>query len=197
MRDGQKDEQVHLRIDYGKGEGKRAVRCRGTLSDYGVALLAQGHFGIFLRRGGTLAARGVGLVADPRRAGAEEVEDEEAPGRELGDEDARAAVVAVAVEGEAAAGEDDMVEVAAAVGVGMFRGWLEEDFGVVDAGVVDYPLEVFSEQRERAGTVGMVVDDPRGAAAQTAVALDGAEQLDIGDREATAQGALKLKQIFF
>ena len=95
------------------------------------------------------------------------------------------------MEGEAAAGEDDMVEVAAAVGVGMFRGRLEEDFGVVDAGVVDDPLEVFSEQRERAGTVGVVVDDPRGAAAQAAVALDGAEQLDVGDREATAEGALK------
>ena len=191
MRDGQKDEQVHLRIDYGKGEGKRAMGCRGTLSDYGVALLAQGHFSIFLGGGGTLAARGVGLVADPRRAGAEEVEDEQAAGRELGDEDARAAVVAVAVEGEAAACEDDMVEVAAAVGVGMFRWRLKEDFGVVDAGVVDDPLEVFSEQRERAGTVGMVVDYPGGAAAQAAVALDGAEQLDIGDREATAEGALK------
>ena len=181
MRDGQKDEQVHLRIDYGKGEGKRAVRCRGTLSDYGVALLAQGQSGIFLGGGRTLAARGVGLVADPRRAGAEEVEDEQAAGRELGDEDARAAVVAVAVEGEAAAGEDDVVEVAAAVGVGMFGGWLEEDFGVVDAGVVDDPLEVFSEQRERAGTVGMVVDYPGGAAAQAAVALDGAQQLDVGE----------------
>ena len=191
MRDGQKDEQVHLRIDYGKGEGKRAVRCRGTLSDYGVALLAQGHFGIFLRRGGTLAARGVGLVADPRRAGAEEVEDEEAAGRELGNEDARAAVVAVAVEGEAAAGEDDMVEVAAAVGVGMFRGWLEEDFGVVDASVVDDPLEIFSQEGERAGAVGMVVDDPRGAAAQAAVALDGTQQLDVGEREAAPEGALK------
>ena len=181
MRDGQKDEQVHLRIDYGKGEGKRAVRCRGTLSDYGVALLAEGHFSIFLRGDGTLAARGVGLVADPGRAGAEEVEDEQATGRELGNEDARAAVVAVAVEGEAAACEDDVVEVAAAVGVGMFGGWLEEDFGVVDAGVVDDPLEVFSEQRERAGTVGMVVDYPGGAAAQSAVALDGAQQLDVGE----------------
>ena len=79
MRDGQKDEQVHLRIDYGKGEGKRAVRGRGTLSDYGVALLAQGQSGIFLAGDGTLAARGVGLVADPGRAGAEEVEDEQAP----------------------------------------------------------------------------------------------------------------------
>ena len=197
MRDGQKDEQVHLRIDYGKGEGKRAVRCRGTLSDYGVALLAQRKFRIFLGGGGTLAARGVGLVADPRRTRAEEVEDEEAAGRELGDEDARAAVVAVAVEGEAAACEDDVVEVAAAVGVGMFGGGLEEDFGVVDAGVVDDPPEVFLEQRERAGTVGVVVDNPGGAAAQTAVALDGAEQLDIGDREATAEGALELKQIFF
>lgn len=197
MRDGQKDEQVHLRIDYGNGEGKRAVRCRGTLSDYGVALLAEGQSGIFLAGGRTLAARGVGLVADPGRAGAEEVEDEQAAGRELGYEDARAAVVAVAMEGEAAAGEDDMVEVAAAVGVGMFRWWLEEDFGVVDAGVVDDPPEVFAQERERAGTVGVVVDDPRGAAAQAAVALDGAEQLDIGDREATAQGALELKQIFF
>ena len=101
------------------------------------------------------------------------------------------------MEGEAAACEDDMVEVAAAVGVGMFRGRLEEDFGVVDAGVVDDPPEVFAQERERAGTVGMVVDYPGGAAAQAAVALDGAEQLDIGDREATAQGALKLKQIFF
>ena len=196
MRDGQKDEQVHLRIDYGKGEGKRAVRCRGTLSDYGVALLAQRKFRIFLGGGGTLAARGVGLVADPRRTRAEEVEDEEAAGRELGDEDARAAVVAVAVEGEAAAGEDDVVEVAAAVGVGVFGGWLEEDFGVVDAGVVDDPLEVFAQERERAGAVGMVVDNPGGAAAQAAVALDGAQQLDVGEREATAEGALELKQIF-
>ena len=197
MRDGQKDEQVHLRIDYGKGEGKRAVRGRGTLSDYGVALLAEGHFSIFLRGDGTLAARGVGLVADPRRAGAEEVEDEQTAGRELGNEDARAAVVAVAMEGEAAAGEDDVVEVTAAVGIGMFRWRLEEDFGVVDASVVDDPLEIFSQEGERAGTVGMVVDYPGGAAAQAAVALDWAEQLDIGDREATAQGALKLKQIFF
>ena len=173
------------------------MRCRGTLSDYGVALLAQGHFGIFLRRGGTLAARGVGLVADPGRAGAEEVEDEQATGRELGNEDARAAVVAVAVEGEAAAREDDMVEVAAAVGVGMFRGWLEEDFGVVDAGVVENPPEVFAQERERAGTVGVVVDNPGGAAPQAAVALDGAEQLDIGEREAPPEGALELKQIFF
>jgi len=167
------------------------VRCRGTLSDYGVALLAQRKFRIFLGGGGTLAARGVGLVADPRRAGAEEVEDEQAAGRELGDEDARAAVVAVAVEGEAAACEDDMVEVAAAVGVGMFRWRLKEDFGVVDAGVVDDPPEVFLEQRERAGTVGMVVDDPRGAAAQAAVALDWAEQFDIGERETAPEGALK------
>ena len=196
MRDGQKDEQVHLRIDYGKGEGKRAVRGRGTLSDYGVALLAEGHFSIFLRGDGTLAARGVGLVADPRRAGAEEVEDEEAAGRQLGDEDARAAVVAVAMEGEAAAGEDDMVEVAAAVGVGMFRWRLEEDFGVVDAGVVDDPPEVFLEQRERAGTVGMVVDNPGGAAAQAAVALDRAQQLDISEREAASEGALEVEEIF-
>ena len=191
MRDGQKDEQVHLRIDYGKGKGKRAVRGRGTLSDYGVALLAQGQSGIFLGGGGTLAARGVGLVADPRRAGAEEVEDEQAAGRELGDEDARAAVVAVAVEGEAAAGEDDMVEVAAAVGVGMFWGWLEEDFGVVDAGVVEDPLEIFAQERERAGAVGVVVDYPGGAAAQAPVALDGAQELDVGEREAAAEGALK------
>ena len=99
------------------------------------------------------------------------------------------------MEGEAAAGEDDVVEVAAAVGVGVFGGWLEEDFGVVDAGVVDDPLEVFAQERERTGTVGMVVDNPRGAAAQAAVALDGAQQLDIGDREATAQGALKGAQI--
>ena len=196
MRDGQKDEQVHLRIDYGEGEGKRAVRCRGTLSDYGVALLAQRKFRIFLGGGGTLAARGVGLVADPRRTRAEEVEDEEAAGRELGDEDARAAVVAVAVEGEAAAGKDDMIEVAAAVGVGMFRWWLEEDFGVVDAGVVDDPLEIFAEERERAGAVGVVVDYPGGAATQAAVALDGAQELDVGEREATAEGALELKQIF-
>jgi len=175
----------------GEGEGKRAVRGRGTLSDYGVALLAQGQSGIFLGGDGTLAARGVGLVADPRRAGAEEVEDEQAAGRELGDEDARAAVVAVAVEGEAAAGEDDMVEVAAAVGVGMFRGWLEEDFGVVDSGVVEDPLEVFAQERERAGAVGVVVDYPRGAAAQAAVALDGAQELDIGERKAAAEGALK------
>ena len=167
------------------------MRCRGTLSDYGVALLAQGQSGIFLGGDGTLAARGVGLVADPRRAGAEEVEDEQAAGRELGDEDARAAVVAVAVEGEAAAGEDDMVEVAAAVGVGMFRGWLEEDFGVVDSGVVEDPLEVFAQERERAGAVGVVVDYPRGAAAQAAVALDGAQELDIGERKAAAEGALK------
>ena len=173
------------------------MRCRGTLSDYGVALLAQGHFNIFLGGGGTLAARGVGLVADPRRAGAEEVEDEEAAGRQLGDEDARAAVVAVAMEGEAAAGEDDMVEVAAAVGVGMFRWRLEEDFGVVDAGVVDDPPEIFSEQGERAGTVGVVVDNPRRAAAQAAVALNGTQQLDVGEREAAAEGTLELKQIFF
>ena len=172
------------------------MRCRGTLSDYGVALLAQSQSGIFLRGDGTLAARGVGLVADPRRTRAEEVEDEEAAGRELGDEDARAAVVAVAVEGEAAAGEDDMVEVAAAVGVGMFRWWLEENFGVVDAGVVDDPPEVFAQERERAWTVGVVVDNPGGAAAQAAVALDGAEQLDVGEREAAAEGALELKQIF-
>ena len=99
------------------------------------------------------------------------------------------------MEGEAAAGEDDMVEVAAAVGVGMFRWRLEEDFGVVDAGVVDDPLEVFAQERERTGTVGMVVDNPRGAAAQAAVALDGAQQLDVGDREATAEGALKLAEI--
>ena len=71
------------------------------------------------------------------------MEDEEAAGRELGDEDARAAVVAVAVEGEAAAGEDDVVDVAAAVGVGMFRGWLEEDFGIFNACIVDYPAEIF------------------------------------------------------
>ena len=95
------------------------------------------------------------------------------------------------MEGEAAAGEDDMVEVAAAVGVGVFRWRLKEDFGVVDAGIVDDPLEVFSEQRERAGTVGVVVDNPRGAAAQAAVALDGAEQLDVGEREAAAERALK------
>ena len=119
------------------------------------------------------------------------MEDEQATGRELGNEDARAAVVAVAVEGEAAACEDDVVEVAAAVGVGMFGGRLEEDFGVVDAGVVDDPPEVFLEQRERAGTVGMIVDNPGGAAAQTAVALDGPQQLDVGEREATAEGALK------
>ena len=109
------------------------------------------------------------------------MEDEQAAGRELGDEDARAAVVAVAVEGEAAACEDDMVEVAAAVGVGMFRWRLKEDFGVVDAGVVDDPLEVFAQERERAGAVGMVVDYPGGAAAQAAVALDGAQQLDVGE----------------
>ena len=157
------------------------MRCRGTLSDYGVALLAQRKFRIFLGGGGTLAARGVGLVADPRRTRAEEVEDEQTAGRELGNEDARAAVVAVAVEGEAAAGEDDVVEVAAAVGVGVFGGWLEEDFGVVDAGVVDDPLEIFSQEGERAGAVGMVVDDPRGAAAQAAVALDWAEQFDVGE----------------
>ena len=196
MRDGQKDEQVHLRIDYGEGEGNRAVRCRGILSDYGVALLAQGQSGIFLAGDGTLAARGVGLVADPRRAGAEEVEDEQAAGRELGDEDACAAVVAVAVAGEAAAGEDDVVEGAAAVGIGVFWGWLEEDFRVVDAGVVEDPPEVFSEQGERAGAVGVVVDDPRGAAAQAAVALDGAQQLDVGEREATAEGALKGEEVF-
>ena len=100
------------------------------------------------------------------------------------------------MEGEAAAGEDDMVEVAAAVGIGMFGGWLEEDFGVVDAGVVDDPLKVFSEQRERAGTVGVVVDYPGGAAAQAAVALDGAQQLDVGDREATAEGALESEEVF-
>jgi hypothetical protein len=196
VRDGQKDEQVHLRIDYGKGEGKRAVRGWGTLSDYGVALLAEGHFSIFLRGDGTLAARGVGLVADPRRAGAEEVEDEQTAGRELGNEDARAAVVAVAMEGEAAAGEDDVVEVAAAVGVGMFGGRLEEDFGVVDAGVVDDPLEVFAQERERAGAVGMVVDNPGGAAAQAAVALDRAQQLDISEREAASEGALEVEEIF-
>ena len=157
------------------------MRGRGTLSDYGVALLAQGHFSIFLGGGGTLAARGVGLVADPRRAGAEKVEDEEAAGRELRNKNTSAFIVAVAVEGEAAACEDDVVEVAAAVGIGMFRGWLEEDFGVVDVGVVDDPLEIFAQERERAGTVGVVVDDPRGAAAQAAVALDGAEQLDVGN----------------
>ena len=119
------------------------------------------------------------------------MEDEEAAGRELGNEDARAAVVAVAMEGEAAAGEDDMVEVAAAVGVGMFRWRLKEDFGVVDVGVVDDPPEVFAQERERAGTVGVVVDDPRGAAAQAAVALDGTQQLDVGEREATTEGALE------
>ena len=171
------------------------MRGRGTLSDYGMALLAQGKFRIFLRGGGTLSARGVRRSGHPRRLGAEEVEDEEAPGRELGDEDPCTSVVAVAMEGEAAACEDDMVEVAAAVGIGGLRGRLEEDFGVVDAGVVDDPPEVFLEQRERAGTVGVVVDNPGGAAAQTAVALDGAEQLDIGDREATAEGALKLAEI--
>ena len=84
-----------------------------------------------------------------------------------------------------------MVEVAAAVGIGMFRGWLEEDFGVVDVGVVDDPLEIFAQERERAGTVGVVVDDPRGAAAQAAVALDWAEQFDIGERETAPEGALK------
>ena len=34
---------------------------------------------------------------------------------------------------------------------------------------------------ERGGAVGVVVDDPRGAAAQAAVALDGAQQLDVGE----------------
>ena len=47
------------------------------------------------------------------------------------------------MEGEAAAGEDDVVDVAAAVGVGMFRGWLEEDFGIFNACIVDYPAEIF------------------------------------------------------
>ena len=172
------------------------MRGRGTLSDYGMALLAQGKFRIFLRGGGTLSARGVRRSGHPRRLGAEEVEDEEAPGRELGDEDPCTSVVAVAMEGEAAACEDDMVEVAAAVGVGMFRWRLKEDFGVVDAGVVDDPLEVFSEQRERAGTVGMVVDYPGGAAAQAAVALDRAQQLDISEREAASEGALEVEEIF-
>ena len=141
--------------------------------------------------------RGVGRGGHPGRLGADEMEDKETAGGQLGDEDACAAVVAVAVESEAATSEDHVVETAAAVGVGMFRWWLEEDFGVVDAGVVDDPLEIFAEERERAGAVGVVVDYPGGAAAQAAVALDGAEELDIGDREATAQGALKLKQIFF
>ena len=194
MRDGQKDEQVHLRIDYGEGEGKRAVRCRGTLSDYGVALLAEGedYFRFGTGRGCfALATGGVRLGGHPGRLGAEKMEYEEAAGRQLGNEDARAAVVAVAVEGEAAAREDDVVVVAAAVGVRMFRGWLEEDFGVVDAGVVDDPPEVFSEERERAGAVGVVVDYPGGAAAQAAVALDGAQQLDVGEREAAAEGALE------
>ena len=100
------------------------------------------------------------------------------------------------MEGEAAAGEDYVVEVAAAVGVGVFGGWLEEDFRVVDAGVVDDPPEVFAQERERAGAVGVVVDDPRGAATQAAVALDGAQQLDIGDGEATAEGALEGEEIF-
>ena len=167
------------------------MRGRGTLSDYGMALLAQGKFRIFLRGGGTLSARGVRRSGHPRRLGAEEVEDEEAPGRELGDEDPCTSVVAVAMEGEAAAGEDDVVEVTAAVGIGMFRWRLEEDFGVVDASVVDDPLEIFSQEGERAGAVGMVVDDPRGAAAQAAVALDWAEQFDIGERETAPEGALK------
>ena len=42
----------------------------------------------------------------------------------------------------------------------------------------------------------MVVDDPRGAAALAAVALDGAQQLDVGEREATAEGALKGEEVF-
>ena len=54
-----------------------------------------------------------------------------------------------------------------------------------------------NRRRERAGALGMVVDDPRGAAAQAAVALDWAEPLDIDDREATAEGALEGEEIFF
>ena len=123
-----------------------AARGRGTLPDYGMALLAQGRFGIFLGGGSALATRGVGSGGHPRGLGAEEMEDEEATGRELGDEDAPAAVVAVAVEGEAAAGEDDMVVVAAAVGVGIAGSGLEEDFGVLEAGVGDYPAEILAEQ---------------------------------------------------
>ena len=174
------------------------MRCRGTISDNGVSLLAEGedYFRFVAGRGDVaLASGGVRLCGHPGRLGADKVEDKEAAGRQLGDEDARAAVVSVAMDGEAAASEDDVVEVAAAVGVGMFRGWLEEDFGVVDAGVVDDPLEVFAEERERAGAVGVVVDYPGGAAAQAAVALDGAQQLDVGEREAAAEGALELAEI--
>ena len=127
------------------------MRGGGTLSDYGMALLAQGKFRIFLRGGGTLSARGVRRSGHPRRLGAEEVEDEEAPGRELGDEDPCTSVVAVAMEGEAAACEDDMVEVAAAVGIGGLRGRLEEDFGVVYASVGDDPADVFAEEPGRSG----------------------------------------------
>ena len=61
---------------------KRTKRPRGAEKSFTArtaALLAQGQSGIFLAGDGTLAARGVGLVADPGRAGAEEVEDEQAP----------------------------------------------------------------------------------------------------------------------
>ena len=100
------------------------------------------------------------------------------------------------MEGEAAAREDDMVEVAAAVGIGGLRGRLEEDFGVVYASVGDDPADVCAEERERAGAVGVVVDNPGGAAAQAAVALDRAQQLDISEREAASEGALEVEEIF-
>ena len=121
------------------------------------------------------------------------MEDEETAGRELGDEDARTAVVAVTVEGEAAACEDDMVVVAATIGIGSSRRRLEKDSRVVEAGVGDDPIYILAKQAERARAVGTVVDYPRGERAGAAVALDGTQQLDVGDREAAAEGALKIK----
>ena len=175
------------------------MRGRGTLSDNGVSLLAESedYFRFVAGRGDVaLMTRGVGRGGHPGRLGADEMEDKETAGGQLGDEDACAAVVAVAVESEAATSEDHVVEIAAAVGVRSARGRFEENLGVVDAGVVDYPLNIPAQERERAGAVGTVVDNPGGAAAQAAVALDGAQELDVGEREATAEGALELKQIF-
>ena len=84
------------------------------------------------------------------------MEDEETVGRELGDEDARTAVVAVTVEGEAAACEDDMVVVAATIGIGSSRRRLEKDSRVVEAGVGDDPIYILAKQAERARAVGTI-----------------------------------------
>lgn len=99
------------------------------------------------------------------------------------------------MEGEAAASEDQMVVVAAAVVIWGSRGRFKEDSRVVEAGVGDYPIYIFAEQAERARAVGPVVDNPGRERAGATVALDGAQQLDVGDRESAAEGALEGAQI--